>query len=220
MSDQTANPEDLAENAEQVDRETPTGRFMVSQRDLSRIKRIGTWHGAAVFAALALFGAANFWAVSSGLVIAHIVAIGNAFVAATALSGIFHEWGHFTGAKVAGSIAPVSKNPVRLYFFFNFDMEQNSVSQFISLSLGGIIANWVLVLLILVAIPITSLAAAALLAVAVARAVNVAFFEVPVVLRVRESEDPSKELNHQLDTYGLRQMPGLIAGAFTFLAFT
>ena len=109
---------------------------------------------------------------------------------------------------------------IRLYFFFNFDMEQNSVSQFISLSLGGIIANWVLVLLILVAIPITSLAAAALLAVAVARAVNVAFFEVPIVLRVRESEDPSKELNHQLETYGLRQMPGLIAGAFVFLAFT
>ena len=220
MSEQTANPEDLTEETPEIDRDTPSGRFMVSEKDISRLKRIGTWHAAAVFAGLALFGAANFWATSSGLVIAHIVAIGNAFVAAIALSGIFHEWGHFTGAKVAGSLAPVSKNPVRLYFFFNFDMEQNSVSQFISLSLGGIIANWVLVLLILVAIPITSLAAAALLAVAVARAVNVAFFEVPIVLRVRESEDPSKELNHQLETYGLRQMPGLIAGAFVFLAFT
>lgn len=220
MSDQTANPEDLSQEEQKVDRETPTGRFMLSQKDLSRLKKIGTWHGAAAFAALALFGAAEFWAVSTGLMLAHVVAIGNAFVAATALSGIFHEWGHFTGAKVAGSIAPVLKNPVRLYFFFNFDMTQNSVSQFISLSLGGIIANWVLVLLILLALPISSVAAAVLLAVAVARAVNVAFFEVPVVLRVRESQDPSKELDHQLETYGLRQMPGVIAGAFVFLAFT
>ena len=229
MSDQTLNPEELlaepnagaAEDIEaEIDVDTPQGRFALSQKDLSRMKRIGRWHGAAVLAGLGLYGAANAWAVSSGLMLAHAVAIGNAVVVASALSGIFHEWGHFTGAKLTGSIAPVSKKPVRFYFMFNFDMEQNSVSQFIALSLGGILANWLLVLLIVALIPITSVAAAALVAVAIARAVNVSLFEVPVVQRVRESQDPGKELNHQLETFGLKQTPGVIAGALAFLAFT
>ena len=38
MSDQTANPEELEQNPEEhIDRETPTGRFMLSQRDISRM---------------------------------------------------------------------------------------------------------------------------------------------------------------------------------------
>lgn len=218
MSEQAINPDAVQQG--DVDEDTPTGRWALSQKDISRIKRIGSWHGAAALAGLAIWGAADAWATSSGLVLAHIVAIGNAIVVATALSGMIHEWGHFTGAKLMGSIAPVSKMPTRFYFMFNFDMERNSVNQFIGLSLGGIIANWLLVVAIIALIPIHSLAAAALLAVAVAKAVNVSFFEVPVVLRVRESEDPSKELKHQLEAYGLRQTPGLIAGAFAFLAFT
>lgn len=218
MSEQTINPDQMQQ--EDVDEHTPTGRFALAKKDISRIKRIGSWHGAAALAGLAIWGAADAWATSSGLVIAHLVAIGNAVVVASALSGMIHEWGHFTGAKLTGSIAPVSKMPTRFYFMFNFDMERNTVGQFIGLSLGGILANWLLVIIILALVPIESLAAAALLGVAVAKAVNVSFFEVPVVLRVRESEDPAKELKHQLEEYGLRQTPGLIAGAFTFLAFT
>ncbi len=211
MSEQTAEPTNIEGTEDGAN---------FSAKDISRMKRIGSWHATGVLAALTLWGAANAWAEASGLVLAHIVALGNAWVAATVMASVFHEWGHFTGAKLAGSIAPVAKKPVRLFFFFNFDMENNSVDQFVWMSLGGIIANWVLVLLLLLLVPLTTLAAALLVAVAVMKAVNVAAFEVPVVMTVRQTGEPQAALDERLADYGLRQTPGLIVGALTFLALT
>lgn len=189
-------------------------------KDLARMRRIGAWHGTAVLTALTLWGAAELWAGSSGLLLASAVSIGMAIAVGTVVASILHEWGHFTGARLAGARSPVRAKPARFYFMFNFDMEHNTPNQFLAMSIGGISANWLFVLLIFLLIPMQSVAAAALAATAFASAVNVSLFEVPVVLKVREGYNPADELQRRLDEYGLKRIPGWVAGLFMFLAIT
>ena len=189
-------------------------------RDFARMRRIGFLHGGEVLADLTLWGTATAWATTSGLVIAHVVALGNALFAGIIVSAIAHEWGHFAGARLAGAISPVMKKPARLYFMFEFDMQANTTDQFVWLGLGGILTNWLLALLLLVLVPLDTLAGPLLVAVAVAQAVNVSVFEVPVVLRARETGDHQQALDHQLETVGLQRLPGIIAGALAFFALT
>ena len=189
-----------------------------ARRASARLRRFAGWHGSALLAGFTLFGAATLWAEASGLLIAHLVALGNAFVVATFTASIIHEWGHFLGARLAGSEVRVFSKPKRLYFIFEFDMKANTPDQFEWLSIGGISANWLYALLLLILIPVASWAHALLIAVAFTRAVNVSLFEVPVLLRTRESRDPQKELDHQLNTVGIRQGAGYLAGAFVWLA--
>ena len=186
-------------------------------KDYARMRRIGSWHGAAVLAALTLWGAGNFWAVQSGLIIAQLVALGNALVAGTVLASIFHEWGHFLGARMSGSRSPVLKKPTRLYFMFNFDMQANNASQFHWMSVGGVGASWLAALLIAALIPLGSLSGALLLAVVVGKAVNASFFEVPIIQRTRNSGEPQQELQAQLASPGLQKTPGAIAGVITWI---
>ncbi len=188
------------------------------RRDNARIRRIGSWHASAVLVALTLFGAGSYLAADSSLVVLQLVALGNALVAGTVIASIVHEWGHFSGARASGAASPVLAKPRRFYFMFDFDMENNSVRQFQWMSLGGISANWLLVVLVAVSFPMDSLAAALLLATVFGRAVNVSFFEVPIVLRTRVSDEPERELKMQLETVGIRQAPGLVAGALAWLA--
>ena len=63
-------------------------------------------------------------------------------------------------------------------------------------------------------------AAALLVAVATATAINVSMFEVPVAMAVRAGADPEETLQTRLREYGLKQYPGYVAGAFTFLLIT
>lgn len=189
-------------------------------KEFARMRRIGAWHASAVLAALTLWGSADFWATGSGLLLAQAVALGNAIVAGVVISSILHEWGHFSGARLAGAISPVFAKPKRFYFMFQFDMEANSADQFIWMSLGGIIANWLFAIAVLILVPLQTLAGAMLAAVAIAQAVNVSVFEVPIVLRTRETQNPQSELDHQLNNAGLRRTPGLIVGALAFLALT
>ena len=187
-------------------------------RDLARMRRIGGWHASAVLAALTLFGAGALWAAESGLLIAQLVALGNAYLAGTVMASIFHEWGHFAGAKLSGAIAPVRSKPARFYFMFNFDMENNSTRQFLWMSAGGISANWLLAIAAAILIPLNTYAGALLFAVLVGKAVNVSYFEVPVFLRTQETNNPENELKVQLETQGLVQWPGLIVGLLVWLA--
>ena len=212
MSEQTAEQSEEI-NTEQAERTT-------SSKDLARIRRIGSWHISAAFAALAIWGSANFWAMNSQLIIAHVTALVLAVAAAKIMGSIIHEWDHFTGAKLSGAIAPVLAKPRRFYFMFEFDMQNNTSNQFIAMSLGGILANWLLVVLLLIAIPLNTFAAAMLVAVATATAINVSMFEVPIAMAVRAGADPEETLQTRLREYGLKQYPGYVAGAFTFLLIT
>ncbi len=191
---------------------------VATQQDRDRMLRIAGWHGTAVLAALTLFGVGDYWAQQSALVLAHIVALGNALVAATVLASIFHEWGHFAGARASGASSPVLSKPARFYFMFNFDMQNNSVEQFVWMSFGGMLANVVLVIAALMLVPISTFAGALFVAVLIAKAVNVWVFEFPVVMRTRESEDPQAELDAQL-AGGFNRIPGYIAGALAWLVF-
>ena len=71
--------------------------------------------------------------------------------------------------------------------------------------------------LFLFLVPMDSWASAVLLATLIGRAVNVSAFEVPVVIRTRRSGEFEKELNAQLESPGIVQMPGLIAGVLALL---
>ncbi|MEM7100405.1 MAG: hypothetical protein AAF541_19210 [Pseudomonadota bacterium] len=187
-------------------------------KDLARMRRIGGWHASAVLAAMTLFGAGSIWAAESGLLVAQLVALGNAYLAGTVMASIFHEWGHFSGAKLSGAIAPVRAKPVRFYFLFDFDMENNTARQFLWMSAGGISANWLIAIAAALLIPLNTYEGALLFAVLVGKAVNVSYFEVPIFLRTQETNNPQNELKVQLETVGLVQWPGLIAGLLVWLA--
>ena len=189
----------------------------LSHQDWARMRRIGAWHGTAVLAALTLWGTADLWAQQSGWALALLVSLGMAVAVGRAIGAIGHEWGHFAGARLAGARSPVRNKPVRLYFMFEFDMAANSPRQFISMSLGGISANWLLFLAALVLIPLATPAAVALACMLFAQAVNVSLFEVPIVRSVMAGADPDEALQLRLKEYGVKSLPGWAAGLALFV---
>jgi hypothetical protein len=219
MDDTESTAEIQVDDTEAVSEDTQVEENATVQReqDGARMRRIGSLHFAAVMAALTLWGAGDAWASQSGMALAFIVSLGNALIAGFVIASIAHEWGHFSGARLAGSISPVLEQPVRYFFMFNFNMEKNSVGQFLSMSTGGPLANWLLVLLFLVLIPVDTASRALIIATVAGIAVNVSLFEVPIILRVRNSGEPQQELARQLASPGLQTLPGIVVGGIVWL---
>jgi hypothetical protein len=71
------------------------------------------------------------------------------------------------------------------------------------MSWGGILAPWLPVLLIAVLVPLDRISSMVLLATLFARAVSVAVFELPIVLRTSRSGEPGAELGKRLTEGGL-----------------
>ncbi len=189
-------------------------------KDVANLRQMAAWHGAAAVAALTLFGAAHTWAAVSGLVLAAGTSIAAAFLAGMVLSPLFHEWGHFAGARLSGAVSPVLEKPYKLFFMFRFDMQGNSTRQVLWMSWGGNIGSWLLPVGVLLLVPLDSFASAMLLATAVGQAFNASLFEVPVIFRTRETGEFETALNQRLKTVGVRQMPGFIVGLITLAALT
>ena len=187
------------------------------QRDRGRLVRMGQRHGAAVVAVLTLFGAAHAWAANTDWLLASLVAPLAAFLAGMVLAPISHEWGHFAGARLSGAVSPVNAQPYRWFFIFNFDARTNSATQALWMSWGGQIGSWLAVLAVLLLVPMDSLVSAVLLATVLGQALNASVFEVPVMLRTRQSQDLETEVNAQLADPGLVQWPGLFVGVATIL---
>ncbi|HKI75374.1 MAG TPA: hypothetical protein VJ998_12040 [Pseudomonadales bacterium] len=162
--------------------------------DWQRFRQVGRYHGIRALGAITLWGAAEAWASTSGLTIASLVAILNAIVAGTMLAGIFHEWGHFIGARASRSYSPIVRKPTN-GFIFGFIFEKNSPSQFLSMSIGGPAGNWLLAVLVFLFIPLESWSSAMLLAVVTAHAISVSVFEVPIILRTLRGTDPRESLD-------------------------
>ena len=61
------------------------------------------YHGAALLAALAMWGAADTWSLVSGLAVASVFAVIASIAFGIAMAHIIHEWSHFAGAKWSGA---------------------------------------------------------------------------------------------------------------------
>jgi hypothetical protein len=188
-------------------------------KDLTRLRRNGALHFAMAMGALTLWGAADAWAVASGWGLAWAAALANAVIASVVLVALVHEWGHYTGARLSGAEAPVFKEPVRYFFLFDFSFDRNDRRQFLWMSWGGILAPWALVGLTALSVPIDNASRALLLAAFVARAVQIAAFEVPVALETARGAEPLAELKRQVKAGGLvrGRWIGLAAGAVVWL---
>ncbi len=162
--------------------------------DNERLLNAVKYHGLAFLGAITLWGAADAWVQSSELFLATIISVLNAFAAGSIISILFHEWGHFIGARIAGAYSPMVPKPTGA-FIFGFNFKKNSNDQFLSMSLGGPVANWLLVLLVFTFIPLDSAGRAMLLAVTLANAISVCVFELPIIKRTMDGGDPESELN-------------------------
>ncbi len=162
--------------------------------DSQRLLAVARYHGIAFLLAVTGWGAADAWAQSSDLWLAGFIAFVNALVAGYIVSVLFHEWGHFIGARLAGSYSPMVREP-RGAFIFGFRFDKNTRDQFLAMSLGGIGANWLLVLLVVLLVPMDSWSRAALLAIVTAQAISVTVFEGPIVARTQRGMDPEESLN-------------------------
>ena len=169
-------------------------RELGAKLDQANIKRIGSYHFAMGMGALTLWGAAEAWAQVTGWTIAQAATVANAVIAATIVSSIIHEWGHYAGAGMSDSIAPVLNEPKNHFFMFDFKMDQNDVHQFTWMSWGGILSPWGLVILTAFFVPLSLTSGAALFATFVSKAVGASVFEVPIVRNAAKSGDPSAEL--------------------------
>ncbi len=192
----------------------------VRAENLKNLKKVGTLHFVAVVAALTLFGAANTWALSSGLALALVVSVAAAYIAGTILSGIVHEYGHYSGTVLSGAPHKVLAKPARYFFMFNFDMKEGSTRQALWLSWGGVLGSWLLVVGLFLLLPMDGWAAAALIGTVLGNAVNASIFEVPVILQTRRTGEFEKALYGRLESPGLVRMPGLIAGLLAFALLT
>ncbi len=187
------------------------------KRDFARLRAIGTRHGAAFLAAITLWGAADVWASTSGLMLAQLVALLNAIFAGVAMSYLAHEWGHFSGARLSGAVSPVLKEPTS-FFMFNFKQELNSRSQFLAMSAGGPAANWSLALLVLVMLPIDTPSQAMLLATVTGIAVSVSVFEFPIINRVMYGNEPEQTIRQRQREIGnTSRWAALATGAVIWL---
>ena len=162
--------------------------------DRQRLNNAIKIHGLALLGAITLWGAADAWVQSSNLYLATIISVLNAFAAGSIISILFHEWGHFAGARLARSYSPMVPKPTGA-FIFGFNFEKNNRDQFISMSLGGPIGNWLLVLLVFILIPMDSPGRVMLLAVTLANAISVCVFELPIIMKTMDGGDPESELN-------------------------
>jgi hypothetical protein len=190
------------------------------QMNLENLKSVGALHGAAVIAALTLFGAAHTWAAVSGWMLAAATAAAAAVLAGVVISSIAHEWGHFSGTVLSGSRYKVARKPVNYFFMFSFDMAANSSRQAIWMSWGGLAGSWFVPAAVISLVPMDSWASAALAATVLGQAVNASVFEVPIILRTRASGEFEKELEGRLESPGVVRMPGLIVGLLAFALLT
>ncbi len=165
--------------------------------DGQRFRSAGTRHGLVALALFLSWTAADSWYLATGLMLANLLSILTALVVGAWLASIIHEWGHFAGARLSKSYAPIVPD-VRGIFMFGFNHGKNTRNQFLAMSLGGNVANWGLMLLVLMLIPIDNGGRAALLAMTFAKAVSVSLFEVPIMMRVMSGADSEQAIEDGL----------------------
>ncbi|MGI9289559.1 MAG: hypothetical protein ACR2P1_29610 [Pseudomonadales bacterium] len=134
---------------------------------------------ASVYIAIAL--SVDAWARGSALGFAAGMSAIVAFPLGFLANGLLHEWGHYVGAKLTGSTAP--RNSItRIFPMFHFDINQNSHRQFLALSLGGNIFQWLFAMTLLLVLHGSTIGQVSLQMGAIAFALLGSLVEVPIII--------------------------------------
>ena len=112
---------------------------------------------ATALASISIWAAADTWYLISGIGLALAVSMANAIFAGYVLGALFHEWGHYLGARVSRAQTTRIQPTGFSFFRFNFDFKANDQRQFHSMSFGGWIMHWALLLLLVLTLPFDSL---------------------------------------------------------------
>ncbi len=170
---------------------------------------------AVILAALSLWAAADTWYAVTGLWIAQVVAVGDAILVGLLLAGLFHEWGHFSGAIASGAVAQRREAGGLSLFRFEFDYEANDHRQFHWMTYGGHILHWSIFLILLIALPLDTLGRIALVSAVFGFIVFATVIEYNIVKDTWAGVDPEERLK-QLTTRDFQQagMIGTLGGLF------
>jgi hypothetical protein len=161
--------------------------FELASNNKKLLKKQAAFHGGAFISAIALWGAADSWALVSGLAFAQFFLVVASIAFGIVISHISHEWCHFGGALFKKSTYTVKASPALLFFDFNY--LKNSSEQFLSMSIGGSVGNFLLILLVLFLIPFDSPGRIMLFSTVVAMSAFVAVIEFAVIRRVKSGEE-------------------------------
>ena len=170
---------------------------------------------AIALAALSLWAAADTWYLVSGLGFALAVSVLDAIFVGYILGAMFHEWGHYTGAKLSGASAPRVKPKGTSLFRFNFDMATNTQRQFHWMSFGGWVFHWGLLLILVAALPFDSIGRIALVSSVFGFILYATFIETGILRQTLGGSDPAETLGQlSAKTFQQAGIVGSVAGLF------
>jgi hypothetical protein len=131
------------------------------------------------------------------------------------LGALFHEWGHYTGAKFSGASAPRVKPKGTSLFRFNFDMATNTQRQFHWMSFGGWVFHWGLLLILVAALPFDSIGRIALVSSVFGFILYATFIETGILRQTLGGSDPAETLGQlSAKTFQQAGIVGSVAGLF------
>ena len=170
---------------------------------------------AIALAALSLWAAADTWYLVSGLGFALAVSVLDAIFVGYILGALFHEWGHYTGAKISGASAPRVKSKGTSLFRFNFDMSANTQRQFHWMSFGGWVFHWGLLAILVLALPFDSIGRIALVSSVFGFILYATFIETGILRKTLGGSDPAETLGQlSAKTFQQAGILGSVAGLF------
>ena len=170
---------------------------------------------AIALAALSLWAAADTWYLVSGLGFALAISVLDAIFVGYILGALFHEWGHYTGAKLSGASAPRVKPKGTSLFRFNFDMAANTQRQFHWMSFGGWVFHWGLLAILVLAMPFDSIGGIALVSSVFGFILYATFIETGILRKTLGGSDPAETLGQlSAKTFQQAGIIGSVAGLF------
>ena len=170
---------------------------------------------AIALAALSLWAAADTWYLVSGLGFALAISVLDAIFVGYILGALFHEWGHYTGAKLSGASAPRVKPKGTSLFRFNFDMAANTQRQFHWMSFGGWVFHWGLLAILVLAMPFDSIGRIALVSSVFGFILYATFIENGILRQTLGGSDPAETLGQlSAKTFQQAGIVGSVAGLF------
>ena len=170
---------------------------------------------AIALAALSLWAAADTWYLVSGLGFALAISVLDAIFVGYILGALFHEWGHYTGAKLSGASAPRVKPKGTSLFRFNFDMAANTQRQFHWMSFGGWVFHWGLLAILVLAMPFDSIGRIAIVSSVFGFILYATFIETGILRQTLGGSDPAETLGQlSAKTFQQAGIVGSVAGLF------